>query len=173
MSFISQEATYFPSLNTVSLSPTSNISPILWLIKIRLFPAFVSFLIMENSVFTSCVASAEVGSSRMIMSGFLTRIFRISTICFCPTESRSTIVDGSILIPYSAIQSFSFFSCFFLSINPVFFCSLLRKTFSKIVSSLIRVSSWKTMAIPDSCASFGLPNSTFFPLRVIVPSSGL
>jgi len=62
------------------------------------------------------LSSAEVGSSRRIISGFLRNIFAIASLCFCPHESLTPLSPICVSIHFLSSKTKSHFAFFSASI---------------------------------------------------------
>ena len=79
-------STMTPSSMKTSLSPTSRAKPISWVTTIIVMPSEARFFMTASTSPTSSGSSAEVGSSKSIMSGSIDSARAMATRCCCPPE---------------------------------------------------------------------------------------
>ena len=75
-----------PSSMKTRLSPTSRAKPISWVTTIIVMPSDARSFMTASTSPTSSGSSAEVGSSKSIMSGLIDSARAIATRCDCPPE---------------------------------------------------------------------------------------
>ena len=134
---------YFPSRRTVILSTIRLNSSRRWEIYTIATPCSRSLRSMSNSLFTSCSASAEVGSSSTSTSELYKSAFAISTICISATLREDIFCVGE-----KDRESESNNSCvfWFIRLSSISRLRALRnsraaKIFSATVRSGIRLNS--------------------------------
>ena len=163
-----------PFRNTVTSSATVVISAIRCEMNATATPRSHHRSTWSNNQLTICSPRVEVGSSRMRTEGESFTALAISTRCRCDGDSWRTDVSGLMpTIPSSSSsRAVLTFSCCRATRPNREVISRRKKTFSATVSSLTRLSSWCTTAMPADRASSGERHATSSPLYVRKPVSG-
>ena len=147
ISAISFVPTVFPSFRTVTRSPISFNSFILWEMYTIPIPVLRSSRIILKRFFVSSSVKDEVGSSITSNFEFSTKAFAISTSCFSEMDSWPTLVVTGFVSPTRFAISSACFRYALLSTtgrteNHFFTGSLPTKRFSAIDKSFTTLSSW-------------------------------
>ena len=127
----------------------------------------------SNNSSVSWGVSTAVGSSKIKMFAFLYKVFRISVLCWIPTEASIILSFGSTSNPYFfAIFETSEFNSSQSIIPLEFLGSLPNPMFSAAVKDGTKWNSWWTMPMPSSIALSTLFISTGLSFINISPESG-